>query len=124
MKIIYSKNAPEPIGPYSHAVQAGNFVFVSGQVGKDAAGVMHTENIKAETLQVMANIKNILEAAGLTMANIVKTTIFLTSMDDFAQVNEVYSSFFTGNYPARETVQVSRLPLNVNVEVSVVAAIE
>jgi 2-iminobutanoate/2-iminopropanoate deaminase len=124
MKIIYSKNAPEPIGPYSHAVQAGNFVFVSGQVGKDSGGAMHTGDIKAETRQVMTNVKNILEAAGLTTANIVKTTIFLTNMDDFAQVNEVYGSFFNGNYPARETVQVSRLPLNVNVEISVVAAIE
>ncbi len=124
MKIITSKNAPEPIGPYSHAVQAGNFVFVSGQVAKDAAGVMHNENIKAETLQVMANVKSILETAGLTMANIVKTTIFLTSMDDFAQVNEIYGSYFTGNYPARETVQVSRLPLNVNIEISVIAAAE
>lgn len=124
MKTIYSKNAPEPIGPYSHAVQAGNFVFVSGQVGKDAAGVMHNENIKAETTMVLTNVKNILEAAGLTMANIVKTTIFLTNLDDFGQVNEVYGSYFTGNYPARETVQVSRLPLNVNIEISVVAAIE
>ncbi len=124
MKIITSKNAPEPIGPYSHAVQAGSLVFVSGQVGKDSNGAMHTGNIKDETTQVMTNVKNILEAAGLTMANIVKTTIFLTNMDDFAQVNEIYGSYFTGNYPARETVQVSRLPLNVNIEVSVIAAAE
>ncbi len=122
MKSIYTKNVPEPIGPYSQAVQAGNFVFVSGQVGKDpASGSMRTESIKAEATQVMANIKNILETAGLTMANIAKTTIFLSNMDDFAQVNEIYSSFFTGNYPARETVQVSRLPLNANIEISVIA---
>ncbi|HTA26231.1 MAG TPA: RidA family protein [Bacteroidia bacterium] len=124
MKTIFSKNAPEPIGPYSHAVQAGNLVFVSGQVGKDSNGGMHTENIKEETTQVMTNVKNILEAAGLTMANVVKTTIFLINMDDFAQVNEIYGSFFTGNYPARETVQVSRLPLNVNIEISVIASAE
>lgn len=125
MKTIYSKNAPEPIGPYSHAVQAGNFVFVSGQVGKDpVSGTIINENIKAETTMVLTNIKNILAAAGLTMANIVKTTIFLTNMDDFSQVNEVYGSFFTGNYPARETVQVSRLPLNVSIEISVIAATE
>ena len=125
MKTIHTKNAPEPIGPYSQAIQAGNFVFVSGQVGKDpVSGAMKTENIKAEALMVMTNVKNVLEAAGLTMASIVKTTIFLSNMDDFAQVNEVYGSFFTGNYPARETVQVSRLPLNANIEVSVVAAIE
>jgi 2-iminobutanoate/2-iminopropanoate deaminase len=125
MKSIYTKNAPEPIGPYSQAVQTGNLVFVSGQVGKDpVSGAMKTENIKAEATQVMTNIKNILETAGLAMANIAKTTIFLTNMDDFGQVNEVYGSFFTGNYPARETVQVSRLPLNANIEVSVIAATE
>lgn len=125
MKTIYTKNAPEPIGPYSQAVQAGNFVFVSGQVGKDpVSGAMKNENIKAETNQVMTNIKNILETAGLSMAKIVKTTIFLSNMDDFAQVNEVYGSFFTGNYPARETLQVSRLPLNANIEVSVIAVSE
>ncbi len=125
MKPIYTKNAPEPIGPYSQAIQAGNFVFVSGQVGKDpVSGALKTENIKAEALMVMTNVKNVLEAAGLTMASIVKTTIFLSNMDDFAQVNEVYGSFFSGNYPARETVQVSRLPLNANIEVSVVAVIE
>lgn len=122
MKIIHTKNAPEPIGPYSQAVHAGNFVFVSGQVGKDpVTGTMKNETIKAEALMVMTNVKNVLETAGLTMASIVKTTIFLTNMDDFAQVNEVYGSFFTGNYPARETVQVSRLPLNANIEVSVIA---
>ncbi len=125
MKAIYTKNCPEPIGPYSQAVQAGNFVFVSGQVGKDpVSGAMKTENIKVEATQVMNNIKNILETAGLKMSNIVKTTIFLSSMDDFAQVNEVYGSYFTGNFPARETVQVSRLPLNANIEVSVTAVIE
>ncbi len=125
MKAIYTKNCPEPIGPYSQAVQAGNFVFVSGQVGKDpVSGAMKTENIKAEATQVMTNIKNILETAGLKMSNIVKTTIFLSNMDDFAQVNEVYGSYFTGNFPARETVQVSRLPLNANIEVSVTATIE
>lgn len=125
MKPIYTKNAPEPIGPYSQAIQAGNFVFVSGQVGKDpVSGAMKNENIKAEALMVMTNVKNVLEAAGLTVASIVKTTIFLSNMDDFAQVNEVYGSFFTSNYPARETVQVSRLPLNANVEVSVIAVKE
>jgi len=125
MKSIYTKNAPEPIGPYSQAVKAGGFVFVSGQVGKDpVSGAIKNENIKVETLMVMANVKNVLEAAGLTMASVVKTTIFLTNMDDFGQVNEVYGSFFTGNYPARETVQVSRLPLNVNVEISVIAVAE
>lgn len=125
MENIKTKNAPEPIGPYAQAVRAGNFVFLSGQVAKDpVSGAIITENIKAEATLVMNNIKGILEAAGLKMASIVKTTIFLTSMDDFAQVNEVYGSYFTGNYPARETVQVTRLPLNVNVEISVTAFVE
>jgi 2-iminobutanoate/2-iminopropanoate deaminase len=125
MKTIFAKNVSEPIGPYSHALQAGNFVFVSGMVGKDpVTGAMKNENIKVETQMVMTNVKNCLAAAGLTMANIVKTTIFLSNMDDFAQVNEVYGTFFSGNYPARETVQVARLPLNANIEVSVIAVVE
>jgi 2-iminobutanoate/2-iminopropanoate deaminase len=121
-KIIVTKNAPEPIGPYSQATQAGGFVFVSGQVAKDyATGKIVTDGIQNETKQVMQNVKNILETAGSSLDKVVKTTIFLTNMDDFAKMNEVYGSFFTGNYPARETVQVSKLPLNVNVEISVIA---
>src|SRR5580693_4199351 len=125
MKTVETKNAPTPIGPYSQATVAGNFVFVSGQVGKNpVSGAVVTDNIKNETRQVMENVKGVLEAAGSSLSKVVKTTIFLTNMDDFAQVNEVYGSYFTGNYPARETVQVSRLPLNVNIEVSVIAAKE
>ncbi|HTA83579.1 MAG TPA: RidA family protein [Bacteroidia bacterium] len=121
-KIIVTKNAPEPIGPYSQATQAGGFVFVSGQVAKDyATGKIVTDGIQNETKMVMQNVKNILETAGSSLDKVVKTTIFLTNMDDFAKMNEVYGSFFTGNYPARETVQVSKLPLNVNVEISVIA---
>ena len=124
MKPVETKNAPTPIGPYSQAVVAGNFVFVSGQVGKNpVSGAMITDNIKNETRQVMENVKAVLEAAGSSLSKVVKTTIFLSNMDDFAQVNEVYGSFFTGNYAARETVQVSRLPLNANVEISVIAII-
>jgi 2-iminobutanoate/2-iminopropanoate deaminase len=120
--IITTKNAPEPIGPYSQATQAGGFVFVSGQVAKDyTTGKIITDGIQNETQQVMQNVKNILETAGSSLDKVVKTTIFLTNMDDFAKMNEVYGSFFTGNYPARETVQVSKLPLNVNVEISVIA---
>jgi 2-iminobutanoate/2-iminopropanoate deaminase len=122
MKSIVTKNAPTPIGPYSQATVSGNFVFVSGQVGKHPiSGAMINDNIKNEAKQVMENVKAVLEAAGSSLAKVAKTTIFLTNMDDFAQVNEVYGSFFTGNYPARETVQVSRLPLNANVEISVIA---
>lgn len=121
-KIITSKNAPAPIGPYSHGVLIGNTLYVSGQVGKDpVTGELMLSDIKKETTRVMENVKGILTDAGMDFTNVVKTTIFLTNLDNFAAVNEVYGSYFTGDYPARETVQVSRLPLNVNVEISVVA---
>ena len=120
-KIITSKKAPAPIGPYSPAVLAGNMLFVSGQVGKNpATGELVVGEIKAETKQVMENLKRILTDAGMDFSHIVKTTIFLKSMDDFASVNEVYGSYFTRDFPARETVEVSKLPLNVNVEISVI----
>jgi 2-iminobutanoate/2-iminopropanoate deaminase len=121
--IITTKNAPAPIGPYSQAVKSGNLIYVSGMVAKDpSTGNMVTANIKEETQKVMENIRGVLVEAESKLDNIVKTTIFLTNMDDFAQVNEVYGSFFpNGNFPARETVQVSRLPLNVNIEISVIA---
>jgi 2-iminobutanoate/2-iminopropanoate deaminase len=122
MKTIVTKNAPEPIGPYSQAMAATGLVFVSGQVGKNAvSGEMINDTIKNETLQVMNNVKAVLEAAGTHLGKVVKTTIFLKNINDFAQVNEVYGSFFKDNFPARETVEVSRLPLNANVEISVIA---
>lgn len=121
-KIITSKNAPAPIGPYSHAVMVGNMLFVSGQVGKNPqTGELVLGNVKSETRQVMENVKGILTDAGMDFTHVVKTTIFLADMNDFAAVNEVYGSYFTGDYPARETVQVSKLPLGVNVEISVIA---
>lgn len=120
-KIITSKKAPAPIGPYSPAVLAGNMLFVSGQVGKNPeTGELVVAEIKAETKQVMENLKGILTDAGMDFSHIVKTTIFLKSMDNFASVNEVYGSYFTSDFPARETVEVSKLPLNVNVEISVI----
>ena len=123
-KIITSENAPAPIGPYSHAVQVNNMLFVSGQVGKNPhTGELMLGNVKTETRQVMENIKGILTDAGMDFTNVVKTTIFLADMNDFAAVNEVYGSYFTGDYPARETVQVSKLPLGVNVEISVIAVL-
>ena len=122
-KIITSKNAPAPIGPYSHGVLINNMLFVSGQVGKNPhTGELILGNIKSETKQVMENIKGILTDAELDFTHVVKTTIFLADMNDFASVNEVYGSYFTGDYPARETVQVSKLPLGVNVEISMIAA--
>ncbi|MGZ4056227.1 MAG: RidA family protein [Bacteroidia bacterium] len=121
-KIITSKNAPAPIGPYSHAVLTGNMLFVSGQVGKHpVTGELMTSDIKTETKQVMENVKGILTDAGMDFTHIAKTTIFLSDMNNFASVNEVYGSYFKADYPARETVQVSKLPLGVNVEISVIA---
>jgi 2-iminobutanoate/2-iminopropanoate deaminase len=121
-KIITSANAPLPIGPYSHANLSGNTLYVSGQVAKDAkTGGMMQSDIKTETRKVMENVQAILKEAGMDLTNVVKTTIFCTNLDDFAVINEVYGSFFSGNFPARETVQVVRLPLNANVEISVVA---
>ena len=123
-KVIVSKNAPAPIGPYSHAnlVTPGSMLFVSGQVAKDAkTGEMILSDIKSETKKIMQNVHAILTDGGMDFTNVVKTTIFLRSMDFFGDVNEVYGSFFDGNFPARETVAVLGLPLNVNVEISVIA---
>lgn len=120
--IITSENAPAPIGPYSHAVEINGMLFVSGQIGKNPyTGELVLSDIPSETKQVMENLKAILTKAGYGFEHIVKTTIFLSDMNNFAAVNEVYGTYFTGNYPARETVQVARLPLNVNVEISVIA---
>lgn len=121
--IIETTQAPAAIGPYSQAVKTGNLLFVSGQIPLNPhTGTLITDGIEAETHQVMKNLQAILTAAGTTLEAVVKTTIFLKSMDDFANVNTVYASYFTGNYPARETVEVSRLPKDARVEISVVAA--
>ncbi|OYU97814.1 MAG: reactive intermediate/imine deaminase [Bacteroidetes bacterium B1(2017)] len=121
-KIITSTNAPTPIGPYSHAVLVNGTLYVSGQVPKDAhTGEMVTGDIKAETRKVMENIDAILKEANMDFTNVVKTTIFCVDLNDFAAINEVYGSFFSSNFPARETVQVVKLPLNSNVEISVIA---
>ena len=121
-KVVNTTHAPAPIGPYSQAIEAGNFIFVSGQIPADpATGEIVSSDIKAETHQVMKNISSILSEAGINFGNVVKTTIFLTDMQSFAQVNEVYGTYFTDQFPARETVQVAALPKNVNVEISVIA---
>ena len=123
-EIIQSSKVPTPIGPYSQAVIANGFLFASGQVAFDpATGELVLTDIQAETRQVMENINAILEEAKLSFANVVKTTIFLSDMQLFAQVNEVYGSYFTANFPARETVAVKTLPRNVNIEVSITAVI-
>lgn len=123
-KIVNTTRAPAPIGPYSQAVQAGNLLFISGQVAIDpATGNVEAGDVAAETRQVMQNLQAILQEAGIDFNSIVKTTIFLSDMSLFAAVNEVYGSFFSGSYPARETVAVKGLPKNVNVEISMIASI-
>ena len=120
--IINSENAPAPIGPYSQAVLAGNTLFASGQIAiNPSSGELILSSIEEETEQIMQNIKAVLNEANMTFENIVKCSIFLSSMGRFAKVNEVYGKYFPSNPPARETVEVSCLPKNVNVEISFIA---
>lgn len=121
-EVIYSANAPEPIGPYSQAIKVGSMLFVSGQIAiQKSTGKIITDNIMEETNQVLTNLGEVLAAAGMDFSNVVKCTIFLKDMNQFPQVNEAYGKKFTANPPARETVEVSRLPKDVNVEISCIA---
>ncbi|HEX9151644.1 MAG TPA: RidA family protein [Flavobacterium sp.] len=122
-KIIFTENAPAPIGPYNQAVLKGNTLYTSGQIAiNPATGELTVATIEAETQQVMQNMKAVLEAAGMTFENVVKTTIFIMDMNDFGKINTVYGSYFNEKTaPARETVQVACLPKNVNVEISMIA---
>ena len=122
--IINTQDAPAPIGPYSQGVRIGNMLFVSGQIALDPrSGKMIQHDIVAEARQVLQNIEAILKEAGMGFEHIVKTSIFLKNIGDFAKVNEVYGSCFSGDFPARETIEVARLPKEANVEISVVAAL-
>ena len=122
--IVNTSQAPAPIGPYNQAVLAGGMLFISGQICIDpATGDLKKKDLQEETHQVMHNLKAILTAAGLNFNNVVKTTIFLTDMNRFAEINEIYGRYFSGDFPARETVQVSALPKFVNVEISMIAAV-
>ena len=122
--IIQTKQAPAAIGPYSQAVKVGNLLFVSGQIPIDPeTGTVIIGGIEAATHRVMKNIEAILEAAEAGFDQVVKTTIFIKSMEDFAKINAVYASYFTGKYPARETVEVSRLPKDVEIEISIIASL-
>lgn len=122
-EVIYSREAPEPIGPYSQAIKAGGLLFVSGQIAiEKSSGQLRIVDIETETRQVMYNLGEILRAAGMTFSNVVKCSIFLRDMGQFTTVNEIYASYFGNMPPARETVEVSRLPKDVNVEISCVAA--
>jgi 2-iminobutanoate/2-iminopropanoate deaminase len=124
-QIIQTDKVPTPIGPYSQAVIANGFLFASGQVAfNPATGELVLTDILSETKQVMENIKAVLEEAKLSFAHVVKTSIFLSDMQLFAQVNEVYASYFTADFPARETVAVKTLPRNVNVEISITAVVD
>lgn len=122
-KIIYTDKAPAPIGPYSQAVLAGNTLYTSGQIALDPVSMeLVLDDIETETKQVMENMKAVLEAAGMTFEDVIKTSIFIMDMNDFARINTVYGSYFDEkNAPARETVQVACLPKNVNVEISMIA---
>ena len=124
-KIVVTKNAPAPIGPYSQAVSANGFLYLSGQVAiVPASGEIVNSGIKDETRQVMQNIDAILKEVNIDFKNVVKTTIFLSDMNLFTSVNEVYSTYFESDFPARETVAVKGLPKGVNVEISVIAFLE
>lgn len=121
-KIIYSENAPKPVGPYSQAVQLESFLFCSGQISIDPkTNEVFTGDIKKQTEMIMKNIQAVLKAADMTFDHIIKTTIFLTDMNDFGTVNTVYAQYFTQEPPARSTIAVSALPKGVNVEIEVVA---
>jgi 2-iminobutanoate/2-iminopropanoate deaminase len=122
-KIINTSNAPEPIGPYNQAVLSGNTLYTSGQVAFDPKTmILVLDDIKTETRQVMENLKAVLNSSDMTFENVVKTSIFISDMDNFSQINEIYGSYFDDtSAPARETVQVARLPKDVNVEISMIA---
>jgi 2-iminobutanoate/2-iminopropanoate deaminase len=122
-KIIFTEKAPAPIGPYNQAVLTGNTLYTSGQIAiNPATGELVLDTIELETKQVMENMKAVLEAAGMTFENVVKSTIFISNMNDFGTINSIYGSYFNEKTaPARETVQVACLPKNVNVEISMIA---
>ena len=123
-EIVYIKNAPDPVGPYSQAILTNNTLFISGQVALDPnTGNMINSSIEEETIQVMNNLKAILNKVGFDFSNVIKSTIYLSDMDNFSKVNEVYGSFFNKDYvPSRVTVEVSRLPKDANVEIDMIAS--
>ena len=121
-KIIYSQDAPEAIGPYSQAILSNNTLYCSGQIALDKNGNLKNKNIEEETNQIIKNIKAVLKKAEMNFSNVVKTTIFLKNMNDFNIVNSIYQKLFEKDPPARETVEVSKLPKDVNIEISVIAS--
>jgi 2-iminobutanoate/2-iminopropanoate deaminase len=124
MKIIATDHAPKAIGPYSQAVVSNGLAFLSGQIPLDPlSGKLVEGDVAAQTVRVLKNIKAVLEASGSSLAQVVKTTVFLKDMDDFSQMNEIYATYFPNNPPARATVEVSRLPRDVKVEIDCIAAL-
>lgn len=124
-KIVVTENAPRAIGPYSQAVLANGFAFLSGQIPLDpATGQLVAGGVEAQTERVIENLKAVLEACGSSLEKVVKTTVFLRDMEEFSRMNEVYARYFPANAPARSTVQAARLPRDVNVEIDVVAVVD
>lgn len=121
MKVIQSESAPKVVGPYSPAIEHGNFVFCSGQIGIDPSTGELVEGIENQTKQVVENLQQVLLATELDLDHVVKTTIFLASMSDYSTVNEIYGSYFTEHKPARSTVQVARLPMGALIEIEAIA---
>ena len=123
-KVIIAEKAPKAIGPYSAAISYGNFIFTSGQLGLiPESGEPAGEDIRSQTRQALKNVQSVLEAAGTDLSHVLKTTVFLRNMDDFAAMNEVYTEFFTDECPVRSAVQVAKLPRGLAVEIEVIAAI-
>lgn len=124
MKEIKTNKAPQALGPYSQGVIMGNMLFTSGQVGINPENGQVANNIEEQAVQVLKNVKAVVEAGGATMENVVKTSVFVKNMDDFAKVNEIYAEFFTEPYPARSCVEVARLPKDMLVEIEAIAEIK
>jgi 2-iminobutanoate/2-iminopropanoate deaminase len=124
MKIILTANAPAAIGPYSQAISIGDLLFTSGQIPLRADGTLNDGDITAQTTQVLANLKAVIEAAGASLDKVVKTTVFMKNLDDFAAMNKVYGDTFGSHTPARSTVQVAKLPRDVLVEIEAIVALE
>lgn len=121
-KIINAENVPAAVGPYCHAVEAGDFVFTSGQIGLDPNTQELAEGIEAQTKQVLENLKAVLKAAGLTLSDVIKTTVFLDDVSDFGVVNEIYETYFNDSKPARSCVEAGALPKGALIEIEVIAA--
>ena len=122
-KIITTNKSPKAIGPYSQAILSNKTLYISGQIGLNTDGVLINKNIEEETIQVLRNIEEILKAADMNFSNVVKTTIFLKNFNDYSAVNIIYAKYFKNQLPAREAVEVSRLPKDVNIEISSIAVI-